>query len=91
MNVYEKALDKFGIDCQLSMMTGEMGELAAAITQHFTQGKVPLEAVVTELADVAIMVEQITIYCNEQLGGNPVEHEIARKLNRLEKMVDGDD
>lgn len=76
------ALARFGNDRQTHKAREECAELIAVL-YHAEDAKVSTGDVITEIADVAIMVEQLT----QMLGPSAVEAEIARKLERLEKEI----
>lgn len=87
MVVFEKALHKWGADVQASMTMGECGELIASLNRYFVQGRMgEREAVIDEIADVKIMIEQMT----RIFGVEEVETARIRKLARLEKILDGE-
>ncbi len=78
--VYRRALEAFGVENQISMVHEEIGELLAAIGK-FRRGRITEAHVVSEIADVRIMLEQL----EEVLGVDPgrVEDEIDEKVRRL--------
>lgn len=80
--LYQKALNTFGIDNQLFMVAEECGELLSAIGKY-KRGRCSMDEVITELADVAIMVEQMSVY----FGVDKVKDEKERKLKRLEQRI----
>ena len=80
--IYEKALVKYGIENQLWMVTEECGELLNAIGK-MRRERVTREEVITELADVTIMCEQIAQY----LGYDDYTKEMERKLERLKERL----
>lgn len=81
--IYEKALTKWGIENQLWMVTEECGELLNAIGK-MRRNRVTREDVITELADVTIMCEQIAQY----VGFDDYTKEIDHKLERLKKRLE---
>jgi len=85
LEICRKALDKFGIVSQMGMMHEEMGELSAAL-EHYKRGRCKEDAVITEIADVTIMAAQMALY----FGKEEVDAEIDRKLEKLEKKLDGE-
>ena len=80
--IYEKALVKYGIENQLWMVTEECGELLNAIGK-MRRKRVTREEVITELADVTIMCEQIAQY----MGYDDYTKEVERKLERLKERL----
>lgn len=80
--IYEKALVKWGVENQLWMVTEECGELLNAIGK-MRRERVTREDVITELADVTIMCEQIAQY----IGYDDYTREMERKLERLKQRL----
>lgn len=81
--IYRKALLVFGINHQVAMAHGEMGELSAALTQYFTQRKIPIESVIEEIADVQIMCGQLQQHIIRACGYDAVESIKQEKLTKL--------
>lgn len=80
--IYAEAIETFGIDGQIDMLHEEIGELQSAINKH-KRGRVGREDVITEIADVMIMLGQMAyIY-----GSEEVRREKERKLERLQKRI----
>lgn len=77
-NIFKQAVDTFGADHQIGMLHEEVGELLAAINQY-ARGRVGKGAVVTEIADVMIMCEQMA----EIFGREETEAEKRRKIEGL--------
>lgn len=82
-DLYDRVLDKFGYNNQKMMLAEECGELLSAISKN-SRGRVDEDSVVTELADVAIMIEQMA----KIFGWEEVEAEKERKLHRLKERLD---
>lgn len=83
IELYINVLKEFGCGGQVMMLVEECGELLSAIAK-FRRDRATEEDIVTELADVAIMVEQMAI-----LFGLPeFEAEKERKLARLKKRLE---
>ena len=82
-NIFKQAVDTFGADHQIGMLHEEMGELQAAINQY-ARGRVGKDAVVTEIADVMIMCEQMA----EIFGREEVESEERRKIEGLAGKIE---
>jgi NTP pyrophosphatase (non-canonical NTP hydrolase) len=81
--LYEKAIKNWGPDAQVKMMFEEMGELAVALAR-FDRGRANIEDVITEIADVTIMAEQMWLI----FGKEKTENEFEYKLNRLKEKLD---
>ena len=72
IELYKKAIDKWGIEAQRDMAFEEIGELLTVLAQD-------RRSRVTKLADVTIMCEQLAYW----LGFDDYEKEIDNKLIRL--------
>ena len=82
--IYRHALDKWGNDAQMHMVFEECGELMSALAKVY-RNRSTAEDVLTELADVSIMVEQMATMINY----DAYEKEKERKLVRLKERLDG--
>lgn len=80
--LYSRALEKWGITSQIQMLFEEMAELQNAICK-FGRNRSTREDVVTEIADVQIMAEQMQLL----FGIEAVNDEKKRKLQRLEERL----
>ena len=80
--IINKAVVYFGVKNQNKKAVEELTELSLAI-QHFEDGKVTKAEVVTEIADVLIMCEQLKI----MYGRQAVEDQVVMKVERLEKKI----
>ncbi len=78
INLYKKALKTWGEEAQVNMLDEEVGELITAVAR-FKRGRATHQDVMTELADVFIMVEQIAT----MMSYDDFEKEVDRKLVRL--------
>ena len=78
INLYKEAILKWGDEAQVNMLNEELGELITAVAQ-FRRGRTSHHDVMTELADVFIMVEQIATMMNY----DDFEKELERKLLKL--------
>ncbi len=78
LKLYDKAIETWGIQAQTDMAFEECGELIAALAKD-KRGRVSKEELLTELADVTIMCEQLATI----LGFEDYEKEMDRKLVRL--------
>ena len=83
LKLYTKALDKYGIMPQVLMVVEECGELLSALSKY-NRHRVESPEVITELADVSIMVEQLATY----FGYDKFKEEKQRKLERLKSRLD---
>ena len=78
LKLYDAAITKWGVGAQKTMAFEELGELITALAQD-NRGRVTTEELLTELADVTIMCEQMAFI----LGFEDYEKEVDRKLIRL--------
>ena len=84
-NVYQAALRKWGADLQTMMAVEEMSELTKEICK-IKRGKMDLDALADEIADVTIMLEQL----REIYGLNDaVCDHMDAKILRLQSRVGG--
>lgn len=85
--IYRNALDKFGINAQTMMVFEEIGELMNALAK-FGRGRAKVDDVITELADVSIMVEQMAVHYGYEEFEKEREWKIRRLKNKLKKYGD---
>lgn len=83
--LYSKAIEKWGINAQLWMVVEECSELSNAIAKY-KRGRVLTSAILEELADVSIMVEQIANYFCEAEFIRIKEAKLQRLLERIKKI-----
>ena len=83
--IYKAALEKYGVGAQIGMLTEECGELLSAINK-FNRSRCSSDDVLTELADVSIMVEQLSLIYG---GYDKFLEEKDKKLTRLLKRING--
>ncbi|MEA3363514.1 MAG: antitoxin, partial [Thermodesulfobacteriota bacterium] len=69
--LYQATLAKWGEDAQYDQAVEECAELIAAL-KHFRRGKVDQQAVIDELADVTLMLGQLTW----MFGTKPVDEAV---------------
>ena len=81
--IYKAALEKWGAESQIGMLTEECGELLSAINK-FNRSRCSNDDVLTELADVSIMVEQLSLIYG---GYEKFQIEKDKKLIRLLKRI----
>lgn len=77
------AIKHYGAEHQKKKAIEEMGELITAISRE-QDGRATPEQVITEIADVTIMMHQLT----EIYGRDAVAKEINRKYRRLLRRMD---
>lgn len=83
IQLFEAVLAAFGIENQVFMVMEEAGEMLNALAKA-NRGRVTKEDVITELADVSIMMEQMAVY----FGYEDFKAEKERKLQRLSDRLD---
>ena len=76
--LYDSAITKWGVEAQREMAYEELGELITALARR-RRGRIERAELITELADVTIMCEQLAY----MLGYENYEQELERKLTRL--------
>lgn len=81
--VYRAALEKWGLEAQYDQTIEECAELIAAL-KHFKRDKVDEEQIVSELADVTLMIGQLTW----MFGEERVREAVALKLEKLAGLLD---
>ena len=81
--LYTKAIDTWGQLPQVNMVFEECGELTTALARYL-RGRANEEEVITEVADVAIMMEQMAVL----FGKEQFEQEKERKLQRLKERLE---
>lgn len=81
--IYSQAIAKWGINAQLWMVVEECGELMDAIAKY-KRGRVNSLSVIEELADVSIMVEQISLYIDRAQFLRIKDAKLQRLSDRLQ-------
>jgi len=87
IEILHKAINTYGEDKQLLMLVEEMAELLVAIT-HKLRGRVEVEYITEEIADVYIMLEQAKIIFG--ISSDDINEQIDFKIKRLEKRMGED-
>ena len=80
--IYQATIDKWGKEAQYDQAVEECAELIAAL-KHYRRGKIDKQAVIAELADVTLMLGQLSW----MFGQADVNEAIQQKLNKLEKLM----
>jgi NTP pyrophosphatase (non-canonical NTP hydrolase) len=81
--IYRATLAKWGEEAQYDQAVEECAELIAAL-KHLKRDKVGKEQVIAELADVALMVGQLSFMLGEDLVGQAIEDKLAKLKKLLE-------
>ncbi|MCK5913961.1 MAG: antitoxin [Desulfuromusa sp.] len=84
--LYRATLDKWGEDAQYDQMVEECAELIAAL-KHFRRGKINQQTVIDELADVTLMLGQLTW----MFGSERIENSVQKKIKKLNKLLESPD
>lgn len=82
VEIEKAALAHYGQDNQLLKAVEECNELASALL-HFRGGRATEMDVMTEIADMAIMLDQLAMV----FDADHINAEMARKLKRLEERM----
>lgn len=82
--LFDKVLTKFGIINQVFMVMEECGELLNVLAKA-KRGRASKEEIITELADVSIMVEQMAFFYGEKDFLIEKERKLQRLKERLNK------
>ena len=84
----KRAIEKYGFKSQADMMIEECAELIAAI-QRYKRDRTDERPILEEMADVAIMLEQMKIYFAQWNDTfDKYEYMKKLKLNRLKEKLD---
>lgn len=83
--ISEKAIKKYGETHQTFVAIEEMAELTKELTKHM-RGEDNKPALIEEIADVYIMIEQVMFMNHIDL--NDVVEKMHEKLNRLKERMD---
>lgn len=83
-NILRAALDTFGAEAQTKMLFEEIGELMTAICQY-SRGRDKVSHLAEEIADVQIMLGQMTVLFDCEAE---VERQRRYKLRRLEQRIE---
>ncbi len=81
-NIYRATLEKWGEKAQYEQMVEECAELITAL-KHFERGKTKRSDIIAELADVTLMVGQLTW----MFGEKEVAAAIDVKLAKLDALL----
>ena len=84
--ILSQAIEKYGVENQINMAIEEMSELIDVLCKH-RRGRVGVEEIAEEVADVTIMTEQLRMIINDLSATNTVDEKIKFKLDRLERRI----
>jgi NTP pyrophosphatase (non-canonical NTP hydrolase) len=82
-SICSQAVGRYGATSQMNMLQEECAEYIVALS-HMRRGRVGINEVADEVADIVIMCEQARLI----FGGNILESAIERKLARLEERLE---
>ena len=82
VQLYEKIIHKWGKQGQYEQMIEECAELITAL-KHYQRGKIDSQAVIDEIADVTLMLGQLTW----MFGEEQVNEAITSKLEKLNTLL----
>jgi NTP pyrophosphatase (non-canonical NTP hydrolase) len=82
--IYRAALDKWGTEAQFDQMVEECAEMITVL-KHYRRGRVGEAEVIAELADVTLMVGQLTFIFGEDRVQQAVQDKILKVRKLLEK------
>lgn len=82
--VYSQALNKWGAESQIMMLFEEIAELQNAICKY-SRKRNNIYDVATEIADVQIMAEQMSILFGKKIVDSEKKQKFVRLKNRLGK------
>lgn len=83
-DIYKKAITKWGDVAQINMVYEECGELVTALARYM-RGRATEDEVITEVADVSIMAEQLAVLFGKEKFNEEKERKLKRLKERLEK------
>ena len=81
--IYRAALEKWGEEAQYDQAIEECAELITAL-KHYKRNRVGRQEVVDELADLTLMIGQLSW----MFGEEDVEAAVADKLKKLGALLD---
>ena len=85
--IQQTALNTHGIIKQQWMLIEECGELLNAIAKS-KRDRAGKDEIITELADVSIIVEQMAFFYGEEDFNKEKERKLLRLKERLQKHID---
>lgn len=83
LSLFKRAIEQWGVHPQVRMVFEECSELMNALAKTY-RCRATKEDVITELADVAILVEQMAVV----FGYEEYEKEIERKLEKFKQKLE---
>jgi NTP pyrophosphatase (non-canonical NTP hydrolase) len=80
--IYRAALKKWGAEAQFDQMVEECAEMITVL-KHYRRGRVGEAEVIAELADVTLMVGQLTF----MFGEERVRQAVADKTSKVRELL----
>ena len=87
--IFNKVLEKWSQEEQLTMLMEESGELISAINRYLRRRENAFPELLKEIADVEILIEQVKMFLCTGTDANVFSGIKAQKMKRLSKMVKG--
>lgn len=81
--IYQATLARWGEEAQYDQAIEECAELIAAL-KHYKRGKIGRQEVIDELADVSLMLGQLSW----MFGNQEVKQTIETKLEKLSQLLE---
>ena len=78
----QKAIDLWGLDSQLDMLTEECGELISAVNK-FKRSRIEQEKLAQEIVDVELMCMQIKEIIDSDVYESILKYKVERFINLL--------
>jgi NTP pyrophosphatase (non-canonical NTP hydrolase) len=85
--IYRAALNKWGTEAQFDQMVEECAEMITVL-KHFRRGRVGEAEVIAELADVTLMVGQLTFIFGEERVQQAVQDKLRKVRDLLSDVTD---
>ena len=85
-NICQQAIQLFGIEDQIGMLSEECGELLSAINK-FKRCRIECEEVTEEIADVIIMCVQMAHFFGYYEVQDKITYKIQRLVERMDKIT----
>ena len=83
--ILQKAIETYGAEAQLNVAIEELSELIKEICKH-KRGESNVVAIIEEMADVYIMLEQMQMIFD--LGSTVIPNAMDLKVKRLKKRLE---
>ena len=87
IKLFENVLSEWGVENQVFMVMEETGEMLNALAKA-NRGRVTKEEIITELADVSILMEQMAVFFGYEAYKAEKERKLIRLSERLERDIE---